>query len=365
MKKMTRCLTCLTLIGCLGAASPAVAQVFFEQPRNFVVTGSCNAYSSIKKQRDPTSLRIGEGYSALGENRRDAPSHATIEVAGKRKWVALACGRYEGEGQGAPAPAPVPTPVPARPDPDCLPFFDEARNPVALRGSGRVDVTPPAPEIAPFGHAVNRLCGDFGTKVTPSAYRSLLQSYPDVLERTRAFTKGRVFPGRSTPTGLGGYLDDLTDAWFAADGFGHIFCGEPGRGGSVGGLHFRGRYLQLQREGVACRLRGNRHNEEVAPGAIYSVGVQILTNGRSARSERKGYGLTLGAEDMLKLVTRAFAENPASGRSNQGCLLSVQDDGKRFKAVFVRRREGIRTFYPDATPDTSRNPACVAKIPLP
>jgi hypothetical protein len=121
----------------------------------------------------------------------------------------------------------------------------------------------------------------------------------------------------------------------------------------------------LQRDGVACRLADNQDSEEVAPGILYSVGVQIRTDDRSAQSDRKGYGLTLSAEDIFKLVTRAFMENPSSGSSNQGCILSVQDEGKRFDAVFVRRRRGIRTFFPDATPDTRRNPACAAKIPLP
>jgi hypothetical protein len=112
-------------------------------------------------------------------------------------------------------------------------------------------------------------------------------------------------------------------------------------------------------------MPANRDSEEVAPGTVYSLGVQIHSNGRKAVSERKGYGLTLSAEDILKAVTRAFAENPASGSTNEGCLLSVEDEGKRIKAVFVRRKQGIRTFYPDATPDRARNPACATKIMLP
>jgi hypothetical protein len=79
----------------------------------------------------------------------------------------------------------------------------------------------------------------------------------------------------------------------------------------------------------------------------------------------KGYGLTLSAEDIFKVATRAFAENPSRSDSSQGCLLAVEDDGKRFTTVFVRRRKGIRTFFPDATPNTGRDPACVAAILLP
>lgn len=358
MKNEKSWIVAVALVVCAGWTSLPVAQVPFDEPRTFLVTEECSAYTSIKKRTDPLQLRRGKSFPALGVNRRDDPTHATIEVGGKRKWVALACGRYE-NGKGLYAPPSTAA------EPNCLPFFDDTDNPVKLPGSGNVDVTPPAPEISPLGHAVNGLCGPFGSKVSRGQFKSLLQGHPDVLDRIRDFTKGRVFSSRSVPAGSGGYLDDLTDAWFAADGFAHIFCGEPGRRDSVGGLHYRGRYLQLQRDGVACRVPDNRENEEVAPGVVYSVGVEIAFSGRTARSDLKGYGLTLSAEDLLLLVTRAFAENPVSGHANQGCLLSVEDDNTRFQAVFVRRREGIRTFYPDATPDTRRNPSCAARVPLP
>lgn len=358
MKETRRYLLHLAFISCLGAASSTFAQALFEESKTFVPAEACSAYSSIKKRSAPVSLSVERTYRALGENSREGAAYALIAVDGQRKWVALACGAYESEGQGDAGGA-------ASTDRGCLPFFDNAHNPVSLPGSGRVDITPPAPDVAPFGHAVNALCGDFGAKVTPAGFRSMLDGHPEVLDGIRKFTKGRVFSDRSVSTGRGGYLDDLTEAWFSADGFGHVFCGETGPVGSVGGLHFRGRYLQLQQDGVACRLPGNRTSEEVAAGAVYSVGVRIRANGRIAESERKGYGLTLSAEDLLKVATRAFVENPASGRSNEGCLVTVQDDGKRFKAVFVRRKQGIRTFYPDATPDTARNRACVAGIALP
>jgi hypothetical protein len=145
-------------------------------------------------------------------------------------------------------------------------------------------------------------------------------------------------------------------------GFDHIFCGEPAAGGSIGGLHFRGRYLQLQEQGLACRLPNNRGNEEIVPGTIYTLGVVMQVNGATARQSIKGYGLTLSAEDIFKVVTRGFGENPTQSSSSQGCLLTVEDDGARFVTVFVRRKLGVRTFFPDATPDRGRNPDCAAEI---
>ncbi|MGA7981444.1 MAG: hypothetical protein WCA32_14650, partial [Chromatiaceae bacterium] len=62
----------------------------------------------------------------------------------------------------------------------------------------------------------------------------------------------------------------------------------------------------------------------------------------------------LSAEDILKVATRALAENPTSSASSTGCLLRVSDDDSDFPAIFVRRKSGIRSFYPDATPDPRR-----------
>ena len=99
---------------------------------------------------------------------------------------------------------------------------------------------------------------------------------------------------------------------------------------------------------------------------IYTFGLRMKNaDGRMVPDARKGYGLTMSGEDLLKIVTRAFKENPTSGGESKGCLLSVADDGKQFEAVFVRRAAGIRTFYPDATPTSrgdQRNPPCASPV---
>ena len=341
----------LALVAITGMApSAAYAQVMFDTPRNFVVSEACEAYTSFRNETHPVALTIGQGYRALGENRTPGATHAYIEVNGERKWAAISCGGYEG--------------APVGPD-QCLPFFDDERNPVSLPPFGMVDVTPPAPEVMPLGEAVNAVCGTPGKKVSRDELKAMLSDHPEVLDRIQAYTGGRVYAGRPLPASREAYLEDLTDAWFAIHGFDHIFCGEPKRGGSIGGFHFRGRYLQLQQQGVACRMADNRDDEEVQPGSIYTVGVVMQVNGGIARNDVKGYGLTLSAEDIFKVATRAFVENPTESSSSTGCLLTVEDDGERFATVFVRRKSGIRTFYPDATPDTERNDPCAAKLVLP
>ncbi len=59
----------------------------------------------------------------------------------------------------------------------------------------------------------------------------------------------------------------------------------------------------------------------------------------------------------ITLMTKAIVDNTTQSTRNDACILQVQDDGKNFKMVFVRKATGIRTLYPDATPSTSA-PAC-------
>lgn len=336
----------------LIAPQTALTQALFDQDRSFVVARSCQAHTSIKKETAPVSLTVGESYRALGENKHPGGTHAFIEVHGERRWVALGCGHYEG------------SPPDGDPIPSCLPFFDDQHNPVDVGFGGLADITPEAPQITRFGHAVNAACGEPGNSVSRDEFKALINAHPDVLERIMEFTGGRVFDDRPMRTSTEDYLEDLTDAWFQIHGFDHIICGEPKAGGRVDGFHFHGRYLQLQQSGTACRIPNFRQNE-VVPGVIYTMGVSITVDGGVAESPVKGFGLTLSAEDILKVATRAFAENPTSSSDSQGCLLQVSDDNHDFTTVFVRRRNGIRTFFPDATPDPRRNDPCRLPISLP
>ncbi len=256
------------------------------------------------------------------------------------------------------------TATPANTGAACLPFFDNVDNPIKINVGGNADITPPTPSLNAFDLAVNNTCGAAGKVVAADEFKDLLRQHPAVLQRLQAFTQNRVYANRPVPASSEAYLQDLSDAWFNLKAFDHIFCGEPKAGSAIGGLHFHGRYVQLQASGAACRMTNFRQNE-VVPGVLYSMGVVMKTaDGREARSSIKGYGLTLSAEDILKAATRAFAENPTASSESTACLLPLSDDGVNFTTVFVRRANGIRTFYPDATP-AKTDPACATTISLP
>jgi hypothetical protein len=234
-----------------------------------------------------------------------------------------------------------------------LPFFDNINNPVpGLAFGSPADVTPPAPTLNSFDTAVVNLCGVPGTVVSRAGFQSMMQNNPTVLANIKAYVGGFLEEGR---TSNAQFLEDLTDVWFNVEGFEHVFCGEPVPGGSIGGLHFVGRYIELQEKGLAGRLNNNTSREEVVPNTVYTMGVVMKVGNGTAQSRIKGYPYTLSAEEILSIASLGYKNNPNSNNTNQVCLLKVTDENKTFKAVFVRRSGGIRTFYPDATPDNTAN----------
>ena len=63
----------------------------------------------------------------------------------------------------------------------------------------------------------------------------------------------------------------------------------------------------------------------------------------------KGYALVSDAAEILIDATKAFK---SQGNKQGACLYPVRDQnsGKSYQAVFVKDRNAIVTFYPDATP---------------
>lgn len=343
----------------LALATSASAQVYFSQPNAFVLDRACDAVTSIKKHSNVSTVAAGQTFSALGTNREPNPTHAYVQIAADKKWIELSCGHFSNAPTETTTTQPRPVTAPSN---ACLPFFDNSNNPVRLK-NGVADITPPAPAIDAFGQALNTACGPAGNKVSPEEFKQLMRNHPQVLARIQTFTQNKVFASRPAKTAPEDYLNDLTEAWFAVHAFDHIFCGEPEANGPIGGLHYVGRYVQLQQTGEACRMDNYRQNE-VVPDVLYSMGATMHFGNNTARSSIKGYGLTLSAEDLLKVGTRAFAENPTDSRDKTtACLAPIRDDGYEFTAVFARRSAGIRTLYPDATPSAT-DPACKQGISL-
>ena len=252
------------------------------------------------------------------------------------------------------------------------PFFDTVNNPEqhGFPRGRKEDITPPPPQLSAFDRDVLKICGEIGSRVSANDFKQLMLNnrnilleikqavggqllpvrrmlnHRDVLREIQKAVSGQLLPVRRTEAE---FLDDLTAIWSRREGFEHIFCGELEATTKIGGLHYVGRYLQLQNERIGGRLPNNLQKEEVIPGVVYTVGVQIEKNNQTWRDDRKGYPLVTDAREMLLSVTKAYK---LQGNAQGACILPVQDgdSGKSYNAVFVKDRNAIVTFYPDATP---------------
>ena len=82
---------------------------------------------------------------------------------------------------------------------------------------------------------------------------------------------------------------------------------------------------------------------------VYTLGVVIKQGNRTVSDRIKGYALVSDATEILIDATKAFK---SQGNQQGACLYPVRDQnsGKSYQAVFVKDRNAIVTFYPDATP---------------
>ena len=366
---VTISVTCLAL-GMTSALLISRTQAQVPPTGTFTATQACPATQAINgKNPGNIKLTVGVLYAAEGFNspQRQFVLLEVPQVTPDRRWVKATCGDFQASGAVDPSPtlSPVsPTPSPTNPSSSSLlPFFDTEDNPVSVDfpSGAQKDISPPPPELEEFDRRILALCGaEFNAPVSNVKFRQLMTFYPDVVRDLKQVTDGELKPNRRSNSQ---FLDDLTAIWFEQKGFKHIFCGEQD-GKSIGGLHFVGRYLEFQQNGVAGRIlrtvNGRKATQEVVDGEIYTFGVAIVQNGRViADNPVKGYPYTLNAQEMLLEATRGFKLFKSTAKESKGCLLTIAVPGTTpHQAVFVKKAGAIRTFYPDATPDTNRNSSC-------
>ncbi len=317
----------------------AVGTALAEVPLSgqFTATRECPAGRNIRGENPgAVHLQPGRGYRALARNKPDG-DYVRIQIPGvtpAQRWVHRECGRLEA---GQPRPQQI-----------SVPFFDTIDNPVRVdfpRG-GSSDVTPLPPPSNHFDQQVLELCGDLGDRVSQQRFRDLLSADESRLLLARLADASACRGQRCQP---GPLSEQLGQVWFRVGGFRHLFCGEPSAGG-MGGLHYRGRYLQMQQRGWGGLLDTELGIEEILPRRIYTIGVEFQWQGRRVRDPVKGYPYALDAADLLVEATRAWADLK---RDRGVCLATIDtaDGSPAYHAVLVVRDNAIRTFYPDATPD--------------
>lgn len=226
----------------------------------------------------------------------------------------------------------------------CEPFFDY---------DNKTSAAPEPPIMTNFGNGIVRACGAIGGKVSNHEFEALIYDNWNSLSK--------LYPtGWSTLT-KNEIVSKLKQIWLTQDGFNHVFCGDWDDG-LIGGLHFRGRYLQLQNEEKACYKESP--DEEIIDDKIYTIGV--VSKDGSNRHDKKGYALKQSALDLFSFGITAFEycnsdANWKPYKSNFDKVFYINDtDAKVDYQVICKATDqldkltyGILTIYPDATPNKS------------
>jgi Bacterial EndoU nuclease len=317
-------------------------------------TQACPAPKKIEGD-NPGNVRleVGKTYDTAGFN-SPARTHILLKISGvtpNQRWVKSSCGNFQASGSPDPGPG----------NSMLLPFFDNTNNPIPVDFpvGGQKDITPLPPSLERFDRRVLAMCGaGFDAPVSEQSFRTLLKDFPDVFNKLKTAVKGSLKPNRSSDAA---FTDDLVQIWFAQRGFKHILCGEKdgkrvNNVPNLGGLHFSGRYFQLQNQsGIkAGRFISSTTKQEVVDGSIYTFGTRIVQgNVKIAEAPIKGYSYVLSAQEILINATKAFKLfTPPAGQPTASCLLTVSDPAAApFQSVFVKKEGAILTFYPDATPE--------------
>jgi hypothetical protein len=336
------------VMACFSGAGAAMASYPVEG--RFVAERACPAFQSFRRETNPGSviLRVGHEYEAISLN-REGGDHILLDIetaTPSRRWVALTCGRLV-SGNRAAAALPGPADVAAAPAAVghlMRPFFDH-------RDDGAGDPTPRPPQLDAFDRAVLDLCGEWGSRPSRAGFRQML-GHPELAEDVAKLRDELDDAVRGPPLSPAQFIDELTALWFAEDGFRHVFCGEPGEE-RLGGLHFKGRFLQMQERGWGGMATCGQ--SEVDP-PIYTIGVAFVTpSGQLERACPKSYSNMLGARALLVEATKAFRAQRANRPGEAMCVHQIaRSESRRYQAVLVSRAGAIRTFYPHASPTCDR-----------
>jgi hypothetical protein len=345
--RLWSCFLIAVAAAAFSIVSGSAAEASYPIEARFTAEQACPAFQSFRRGTNPGGvvLQIAQDYPAVALN-REGGDQVLLEIAGaepSRRWVGLTCGRLD-TGSVTVAPSAAWFGAEMSGAASFRPFFDRD-------ASGAGDATPLPPELGAFDRAVLDLCGEWGSRPSRTGFRQVLD-LPEIAEDVAAIRDALGSAVRGEALAPARFADELTALWFAEDGFRHVFCGEPGED-RLGGLHFKGRFLQMQERGwgglAACE------RAEIDP-PIYTIGVEFLTpSGQRELACPKSYSSALDARALFIEATTAFRAQQIHRAGERMCLHRISKPQSRSHyAVLVSRSGAIRTFYPDASPSCDR-----------
>jgi len=226
----------------------------------------------------------------------------------------------------------------------CKPFFDS---------DPATSAQPGAPSLDEFGKSILRACGPIRGRVSENEFEALIDDHLDELYE--------YFPQNLKNLPHPEIVLKLKQIWLTHNGFNHVYCGEW-EDRTIKGLHYRGRYLQLQSEKTACYTKSL--NEEIVDDHIYTIGV--TSTDKANWHSKKGYALQQSATELFILGISAF-ERCTQDESNWKTYKSTFDKSFYVKSLSAETEihyrvickattpqddttYGILTIYSDATP---------------
>lgn len=225
------------------------------------------------------------------------------------------------------------------------PFFDEDRTVFGFLG---VDITPQPPKLDALDEKVLNLCGEFGSRPAREDFIRLVeQAQREVRLLERIYADLELQKAGIEPAA---FRQKFIDIWTKREGFQHIFCGELSRKG-LGGLHYVGRYYQLERQGkIGLAVdKLERCVPEVEEGLVYTVPVKYKKrDGQTETDCRTGYGYELNAYRMFLQGTRAYlsSQEYVADKSRYVCRYTVNSaSGAKYWTALVIQEGAIRTFF--------------------
>jgi hypothetical protein len=312
------------------AGSPALA--FVPRDGDFLIERSCEARPRLRDGADGPVYHLPPGsvFAAEGLNRADGPylRVRVPELPERALWIARDCGGFIASPGGRPdAPERVS---------DAATIFG---------------TLVPLPQLGPFDEAVLALCGPWGARPEPDGFRALFED-PALTKETQSIRAalGSRIRGHEYQDPAA-FAEALTQVWFGAGGFAHIFCGEPGPE-RLGGLHYKGRILEAERAGWIARAPCPI--EIIAPPLV-SLGIAWRRPDGEDGGEAcpKSFSTQLDAAALLVTVTRAFEAKKRHRPGEAMCLTPLGESDAAMAetlAVLVTRDGAVRTFYPSASP---------------
>jgi hypothetical protein len=222
---------------------------------------------------------------------------------------------------------------------------------------------PEDPELTDLDLDVLALCGNWGDRVEARDFERMLlkTSNRAALARMRQALGSRIYGKASDDEE---FVRQLRRVWFEQKGFKHVFCGEPGQGRDLGGLHYAARYWQAQDRAWAGyrklpakqsqrleKCRAPYLREQIKP-PVYSISLEFSNPERGGRKAVKclsGYNRLMNAEDLLIAGTQAFkqANKRVAKNAKEACLFETKVGASPMHySTLVIKQRALRTFYP-------------------